>query len=77
MKGRYIVTVSMILALNACSTQRVQTQSPSPLAIAECPELGPVSHKTFGDVVSAYLSLIEQYYKCQAAAQSEGKVVVP
>jgi hypothetical protein len=67
-KSPCIVTVSMILALSACSTQPARINHPNPLPIAECPELGPVSHKTFGDVVSAYLSLIEQYHKCRSAA---------
>lgn len=71
MKYRYIAIVSMILVLSACSTQRVQTRN-QPLSIAECPELGKVSHRTFGDVVSAYLALIEQYHKCKASKLEQG-----
>jgi hypothetical protein len=67
-KSQYIAIVSTILLLSGCSTQRVQTHQPqNPLVIAECPELGKVSHKTFGDIVTAYLALLEQYHRCRAA----------
>lgn len=68
MKSQCIVTVSLLLTLSACSTPRAQDSlHQNPLAIAECPDLGPVSHKDFGAIVSAYLALIEQYQKCQAS----------
>jgi hypothetical protein len=67
--AKCIASALLMMSLAACSTQRVQTrQLQNPLVIAECPELGKVSHKTFGDIVTAYLALLEQYHRCRAAS---------
>lgn len=73
MNVKCIASVALMMSLVACSTPRGLTDPPqNPLVIAECPELGPVSHKTFGDVITAYLALLEQYHRCQAAQGSQG-----
>jgi hypothetical protein len=69
---RYIASAGMMIALSACSTPPVQTSNrSSPLVVASCPDLAPVPHQTFGDTVSALLSMYEQYHRCRTAALAQ------
>lgn len=41
--------------------------------IASCPELTPLTDKTFGATTLKLVDVANQYYDCRAAALGEGK----
>ena len=41
---------------------------PSPLVVASCPKLTPLTDKTFGATARKLVEVSEQYYACREAA---------
>jgi hypothetical protein len=66
-----ILALSLLLALSGCGVlQKAAAPGPSALVIANCPELGPVTDKSFGTTVQVLVETSIQYNKCRAAAMA-------
>ena len=66
----------MMLMGSSCSTTRyAQDVGPSPLVIASCPELTPLTDNTFGATTNKLVEVAGQYYECREAALAGKKSV--
>lgn len=71
-KSLSIVSAAILLTGCAALTPPSKT-GPSPLVIASCPELTPLSNDTFGATALKLIEVAGQYYKCRAAALQNEK----
>lgn len=59
----------LLLILSGCGTLKTaQAPGPSPLVVASCPELQPLTDPSFGATVQALVDTSIQYRECRAAA---------
>ena len=70
-RSRCIAIASMTLLLSACSTNpsRPPEKDLSLVRVA-CPDLTPLTDRTFGATARKLDAVANQYYECQAAALS-------
>jgi hypothetical protein len=62
-------TVIAATALASCSASMPPLPtSPSPLVVANCPSLSPLTDDSFGATTRKLLEVVETYYRCRAAA---------
>ena len=64
-------TVIAATALSSCSASMPRSPAPvgpSPLVVASCPRLAPLTDDSFGATTRKLLEVVEQYYQCRAAA---------
>ena len=66
---RILLSATLVTLLSACSTMRSPTKSvPSPLVVANCPELSPLADDSFGAIVRKLQEVAGTYYECREAA---------
>jgi hypothetical protein len=63
----------LTISLSACSTTRSPERNVSPLVVASCPELTPLTDNSFGAVVSKLAEVAGIYNECRQAALAESK----
>lgn len=69
--ARTLCTLTAVTALTACAPsmpRSVPSSSQSPLVVASCPPLQPLTDDTFGATTAKLVDVAVQYRKCRAAA---------
>lgn len=68
-KQRLSFCCVVALALSGCSTNPSRPDpQPSPLVVANCPELTPLADDSFGATTLKLVEVAGIYYRCRAAA---------
>ena len=67
----FIVANSLIIAGCSWPIKPSTPPGPSPLVVASCPKLTPLTDDTFGGVVAKLTEVAGTYYGCRAAAGVE------
>lgn len=68
MKNWSIAIASILLTSCSASMPPLPDESPSPLVVASCPDLTPLSDPSFGATTLKLIDVAGQYRKCQRAA---------
>ena len=65
---RSIPTLLALTLITGCSASTKPLLHPDPLVIASCPDLTPLSDKSFGATTEKLVEVAGIYYECRAAA---------
>ena len=70
-KASGLAVFSACLAAGCSTSAPLSRTGPSPLTVASCPALTPLTDDSFGATARKLVEVAEQYYACRRAALAE------